>query len=73
MKENEIKLQEEKLKDLRKKLQSTLKELELIDFMSLDEIELAEQDLIDHIEQTANENLAPTEVKKVEQEELIVL
>ena len=73
MKENEIKLQEEKLKDLRKKLQSTLKELEHIDFMSLDEIELAEQDLIDHIEQTANENLAPTEVKKVEQEELIVL
>lgn len=71
MKENEIKLQEQKLKDLRKNLQATLKELEHMDYMNLDEIELAEQDLVNHIDQP-DENLA-SEVKKVEQEELIVL
>lgn len=44
VKESEVKLQEQKLKQMRKKLHAALKEYELMDYMSVDELEQAEEE-----------------------------
>lgn len=54
VKESEVKLQEQKLKQMRKKLQAALKEYELMDYMSLEEIEQAEEDKLKLEREKAN-------------------
>ena len=69
MKEAEIKLQEQKMKEIRLKIQSAIKELEYMDYMSLEEIEESEK--VDLKTEEVKEETA--EVEKCEAKELIVL
>ncbi len=71
MKEAEIKLQEQKLKDIRLKIQAAIKELENMDYMSLEQIEESEKIEI-KIEEEVKEEKSEIE-EKCESKEIIVL
>lgn len=89
VKENEIKMQEQKLKALRKKVQLALKEFESMDYMTIDELDEAENKTLEQVKgelDKSNQSTTPTSVptptqtavtvaepKKNGQEELIVL
>jgi hypothetical protein len=75
VKENEIKLQEQKLKQIRKKIQQALKEVENMDYITLEEIEQAEQENLDHEEVDLDKDQLKMETKATvnQSEELIVL